>query len=198
MYKKFLLSIVIVMPLLALGYAIFGNQPTASTSQTKTESSLKSVYPSRTPANVPQTKLKFIPKPLHIAADGTVEAEVFMDAYENQITSVKVEIGYDPKIFKVVSVKGVDFLGGKKVTVNTIDEVNGKITFGASVDLANTRPLMGSDAIIKVVLRPTSRTVPQSELTFLPGTHIAAQGIADNAVVSTENAAVDLTAMANK
>lgn len=192
MFKKVLLTIVIVLPLLGLGLALFGDRDGSRTPQN--QRNFTPTYPSRTPANVPQTLVKFENESLRINDEGLVEAEVFMAVFENQVTGVHLEIGYDPKVFSVVEVKGDDFLGNKKVTVNNVDKSSGTITFEVNIDTATTPPLMGSDAIAEVKLRPINKTITRSELTFLPGTKITAQDIAGNAIVKMENGLVNLSA----
>lgn len=190
MFKKVLVAIVVVLPLLGLGLALFGD--TGDLGTTQDQRNFRPTYPSRTPANVPQTIVKFKEESLYLNKEGLVEAEIFMGASENQVTSVHLEMGYDPKVFSVVEVKGDDFLGNRKVSINNVDKVTGTITFEVNIDTSATPPIMGSDAIAEIKLRPLTKSVKQSELTFLPGTKIVAENISGNAIVKMENGLVNL------
>jgi hypothetical protein len=193
MYRKFLIALVIILPLLAGSiFAMEKTDPKGSTNN-QTQTKVKSLFPSRASATKPQTKLKFTPEMPQIDEDGEVEVEVFMDAFENKVTEVTLQIGYDPKVFEVESVKASDFLGGKEVTVNKIDKISGVITYGAKVDSRVTPPITGSDSLLEIEFKQINPTVSTSEVKFLPATYINAEKISSNALISTENTQVNLT-----
>ena len=187
MFKKGLLALIILLVLIALYIRLFS--PSSEPAQWQFVDNSTPVIPSRIPANKSQTTLRFIPNPLKVNSEGTVEAGVFLSANENQVTEVHYEIGYDPKVFNFVSLKPVDFLGGKTITVNTVDQKSGTIIFGAVVDPAQTPPLTGNDETVELILRPVGNAT-RSKLTFLPGTTITAVGIQGNALVSAEDAEI--------
>src|SRR4051812_30006166 len=97
MFKKILLTIIGISVLFALYIRLFGTSSTAQPLATRPASA--NAIPSRTPADVPQTKVRFAENPLAIASDGNVKAEVFLQSNENKVTAVHFEIGYDPKVF---------------------------------------------------------------------------------------------------
>jgi hypothetical protein len=188
MFKKVLIILIIFLVLLAVYIRLFGKSSPAPETQL-VQQQVASTVPLRIPASVPQTKVRFTPDPLKLKADGTVETQVFLEPSENKVTKVHYEIGYDPKIFAFVSLKPVDVLGGKKVTVNTVDKQTGTIIFEAVINPLTTPPIVGGDETLEITLRPVSNS-SQSQLTFLPGTTVTAEGIEGNALVSASKVQV--------
>ncbi len=188
MLKKFLLGLIGVLVLIAFAVRLFGSSEQVD--QPVVHQWVQNVsVPSRAPANQPQTKLKFTPNPLTVKPNGTLETEVFLEANENKVTGIHYEIAYDPKVFAFVSLEPVDLLGGKKIIQNSVDRKTGIITFEAVVNPSTTPPIIGSDETVEIILRSISNS-SQSQITFLPGTKITAEGIDGNALVSVTNAQV--------
>src|SRR4051794_1893656 len=125
MFRKVLIAIIIFLVLLAFYVRLFGGSASVQQPLANQQISTPAVS-ERIAAGVPQTKLRFTPEPLKLNPEGTVEAEIFLEPNENKVTAVHYEIGYDPKVFTFVSLKPVDLLGGKKITVNTVDKKTGK------------------------------------------------------------------------
>jgi hypothetical protein len=189
MFKKFLLTLIIVLLLIALSVRLFGGSSKVDDQALDQQTAPTATLLSRVPANQPQTKLWFTPTPLVLKPNGTLETEVFLEANENKVTGVHYEIAYDPNVFAFVSLEPVDLLGGKKVTVNSVDRKTGIITFDAVINQATTPPIVGGDETIEIILRPIADP-SQSQITFLPGTKITAEGIEGNALVAVTNAKV--------
>ena len=61
--------------------------------------------PTYIPYNIPQTTLFVRPMADEKYADGTIPMELYISSKENKITDVFVEISYDPKVLKFVSIK---------------------------------------------------------------------------------------------
>jgi hypothetical protein len=148
------------------------------------------IYPSREPATTPQTTLEFSQSPLYLNDNGTINAEIFMNTFENKVMSVNLSIGYDPKRFSVISVKPVDLLYGKTIRINAVDETKGEITLAVDVETTKNLPIVGSDSLADIVFKPKSQQDITSEITFLPKTTITAQGITKNALTTTSNATI--------
>ena len=190
MFKKVLLALIIILVLIALWVRLFGSSQSSQDQTTNQQVTAQTnVMPTRIPATTPQAKLRFAKNPLEINEEGNVEAEVFLESNENKVTGVHFEIGYDPKVFAFKETKAIDWLGGKKITINSVDRKAGKITFEAAINASTTPPLVGGDETIAIELRPIANATG-SQITFLPATTVTAEGVQGNALISVTNAIV--------
>ena len=179
-FQKALL--VFVIALVGLGAVIF-----LQTRSTREEVVQANPTPTYVPSNIPQTSLWFETNPDEYTSD-SIPVEIYISAEENKVTGVQLELSYDPKVLKFVSLKPVDLLGGRQELIKDIDEKTGRITY--AVGAAPGQPtIQGTDEIVKLVFKPVGRSGVARETTvrILPETLVTAVGVNESVLTKTTN-----------
>ena len=177
-FQKFLL--IFILTVIGLGIVMFVFRSVSSE-----ESAQANPTPTYLPANVPQTSLWFETNPDEYTSE-SIPVEVYISAEENKVTGVQLELSYDPKVLKFVSLTPVDLLGGRQELIKEIDEKTGRITYAAG-----SRPgqstIQGTDEIVKLVFKPVGRSseVRETAIKILPETLVTALGVKESVLIKT-------------
>lgn len=153
--------------------------------------------PTYIPYNVPQTMLSIVSESETIdehdsKRNSNIPLVLFLSSKENKISSVQLEVSYDPKALKFVSIEGVSLLAGKHVFLRKIDEVNGRISFGAENTPGKRQaPIQGTEELAELVFKPL-KTTGTTEVKMLPESVIKAEGITGSSLVKTKNITLNL------
>ena len=150
-------------------------------------------YPTFAPPTLPQTSIWLETRPPVIDAEGNVPLDMYINAKENRVNGIDLEVAYDPTVLKFVTIQWGELLGGKTALVKKIDEKNGRISY--TVDVSHDKQnnfIQGADGIGVLTFRPISTSVKQTEVKVLPQTSVIAEGISGSALVGTKNTIVRL------
>jgi hypothetical protein len=193
MSKRIIIVLVAFLGLGLLLFIIIVRQNNLKNNQGLLSRLSTSNNPTYPPSTLAQTTLWLEPKPITPDANGKVTISVYINANENQVTGVQLEIAYDPTLLQYESIKGSDLLGGKPVLIKKIDQGRGRITFGVGLGPdPQSAPIQGADEIATLVLRPVSKTVGSTEVKLLPESNITAIGVSGSALTDTKNTTVNL------
>lgn len=147
------------------------------------------------PPNVPQSELSFVPEPVYPDPQGVVQLEANLRSYENKVTKMAFELGYDPAVLDFVSVKPVDVLFRKQVLVDKVDNGKGVISFTSIIRPENgEQPMQGHEPVLMLTFKlhdPSLRT-GTTEVKYLPGTQLTAIGVNGSPVIKSQNATIYL------
>ncbi len=146
------------------------------------------------PQTVPQTTLWLQPNPATVTNDGSVDLDMYINAQENKVTAVQLEISYDPTALQYVSIKGTDLLAGRPELIKRIDEKNGRITFAAGVAPQDKNfSIQGADEIGKLVFRKLRTNETQTEVKLLPVSLVTARGVEQSVMTQAKGTIVNLS-----
>lgn len=154
--------------------------------------------PTYIPYTVPQSKLWLVSDSEAIderkskVSKSDIPLVVMLSSKENRISSVQLELSYDPKALKFVSIEAISLLAGKHIAVNKVDEVNGRISFGAETTPGKHQaPIQGTEELVDIVFRPLQKT-GATEVKVLPTSVIKADGITGSSLVDTKSITLEL------
>jgi len=188
MVKKLPYILLIAILVIGVYFVLFGQSSSNQSEQAPIKPS-----PTYVPSTIPQTSLWLEPNPVYINTAGLVSFDVYISTKENKAKSVQLEVSYDPKKLKFVSVKPVELLAKKHVFINKIDAVNGRISFGVeNTPGSHQPPIEGTDEIGELVFSPRELDGSSTEVAILPESVVHADGVEKSVLVSTKNAKVIL------
>jgi len=131
-----LLSLVtIVLLMLALHIGLPGNKP------------VKTVY-------IPQTVLN-IPKP--VASASAYMTDIMLTTERKKITTVEIELTYDPKVLTRVDIKPGPFFPSPTILYKKIDTVKGRISYLLGIGLGQ-KPIIGNGVVAILTFTPTVKS----------------------------------------
>lgn len=165
--KRTLLLIVILLAITSglLYLAIRQEQPQPKIGEPLTQA------PAPSPAHA---TLSLVQQPASTSALHTVS--VMVAANGNKITGAQLNLAYDPKVLSNVTIKSGTFFQNPTVLFNTVDKVNGRISYVLAIS-PNGEEATGSGTVatISYTLLPTLNAT--TAISFLPKTGLTQQGI---------------------
>lgn len=131
-----------------------------------------------------------------LQAGGKYYSEVLINTNGNKVTSVQLELSYDPKILTDVDIAKGNFFDSPIEFIKKLDEKNGRITFALGLD-ADSEGVSGKKIVATIYYSPLdpSKEVVTS-LNFLPKTQVSANGISESALSGTFDGLVSIKAQA--
>lgn len=190
MNKRLIIGIILLICIIFLLAFAFTSQK----SQVQPPKKAVKIYPTFMPHNIPQTSLWLEQEQLKGEKKDTREIELvaYLNARENKLTSVQLELSYDPKVLQFVSIEPEDLLGGKHIFLKKVDAVKGRVSFGVeNTPGKNQPPIQGADEIAKILFIKLTKA-PQTQVTVLPESRVIAEDISESAVVDTRSLTVNL------
>ncbi|HYM65439.1 MAG TPA: cohesin domain-containing protein [Candidatus Sulfotelmatobacter sp.] len=184
MAKKTLLLIIV---LFLVAFGLVGLALYLNNSKPKVT---EQVVPQVTPDPV-QTVLTISSTPTPLSTPSAYKTDVVINTGQNSVTSVQLELSYDPKVLTKVDINSGSFFPDSVVKIKTIDPVAGRITFVISVpdqqDLRNGVLGQGIIATINFSVLPQQLSTPTS-ITFLPKTEVSAENMPNSVLKSSVDA----------
>lgn len=150
------------------------------------------------PSQEPQAKAKITPNPvqttLTISSTPVAEAtpsayktDVIVNTEQNNITSVQLELVFDPKVLTNVDIEPGAFFINPVIALKTIDKITGRISYAISAQ--NGPGVLGQGILAKISFSviPEKQGIPTT-IDFLPKTQVSAQGISESVLKSSVGA----------
>ena len=137
--------------------------------------------PSPTP-DVAHSVLSLTPNPLTVTAGGRGQVTVNLDTSDNDVTAVQLELSYDPKVLRNVTITPGPLFQGAVVLINKNDPVTGKYTYAFGRTPAQT-PVKGVGSVATISFTAAASSTP-SQLLLLPSTLVTARGVASSVLKS--------------
>jgi hypothetical protein len=158
-----------------------------------TQIKVSTVIPTPTP--VARTVITLDPVP-SLVTDGQGKVEVKIDTGGNTIFGVQFEIRYDPAVLTDISVTPGTFFTSPLPPLNSIDKVEGRISFAASI-AASQMPLKGKGTIATIAFskNPTTKET-RTELEFLRNTFVVDKSIRPSVLKKATGTTIQLTSSA--
>lgn len=106
---------------------------------------------------------------------------------KNKVTTVQLELQYDPEILTDVAVVPGAFFTNPDVLLNQIDIKTGRITYAFGVGL-NDRGVAGKGIVANLTFSTKTKTQEKTAIIFLPKTLVTAEGVSQTVLKSSGNA----------
>ncbi len=175
--------------ILILSFAAFGLLYIAVTQKPKP--AVTQQIPTATVPDPVQTVLTISSLPSPLSTPSAYTTDVVINTGQNSVTSVQLELSYDPKVLTKVNINPGPFFVDPVVNIKTIDAVNGRISFAVSVPtqqgVKNGILGQGIVATINFSVLPGQKSTPIA-ITFQPKTEVTSEGLTSSALKSTVDA----------
>lgn len=182
-WKTIVLILVLIAVVAGLLYVALG--PKFITKQAVTPVPTPTISPAHTVLALTQTAA---------SQSGTPALAVTIDTSTNTVTGVQFEIAYDPAVVSNVVVTQGDFLPQPTILINAVDTKNGRISYAAVLSpTAKAVTGKGVVATISYTLAPTTPTISQTTLKFLPKTKVTQDDVLDSVLKSTTDITLPLS-----
>lgn len=112
---------------------------------------------------------------------------VNIQTFKNKVTTVQLELQYDPEILTDVAVVPGAFFPNPNVLLNQIDIKTGRITYAFGVGL-NDQGVVGKGIVANLTFSVKTKTPEKTAIIFLPKTLVTAEGINQTVLKSSGNA----------
>lgn len=136
-----------------------------------------------------QTVLTISSAPVPQSTPSAYTTDVIINTGQSVVTSVQLELSYDPTVLTKVDIKPGSFFINPKVELKNIDETNGRITFALSS--LDSQGALGQGILAKISFK-TLKTNVSTTIDFLPKTKVSAQGFSESVLKSTVKASFNL------
>lgn len=138
--------------------------------------------PTKTPMPLAQTELRFgklstaYPIELESKKPPVYSLPILISTGTNKVTAVQLELSYDPQMMTAISLAPSNFFPKPVSLLNQIDEKNGRISYAIGTS-PNESGIQG-EAVVAILTFQTRSLLPgQTNISFLPKTQVAAEGI---------------------
>lgn len=186
--KKFAAPLIIVIIFLLLVTLLLNSQTKKPQDTSKTTST-----PSPTSALSPfaESVLSLRPNPLSLDAGGKGLINVDLETNTNEVTAIQLELQYDPKAIRNVSIKPGLFFSNPIELRKIIDSVNGRITYMLGISPTQD-PLTGSGTVAQISFAKVPNTaLTETEMKFsqteLSESIVTATGVDLSVLKNTNN-----------
>lgn len=136
-----------------------------------------------------QTVLTISSSPIPQATPSSYTTDVIINTGQNNVSSVQLELSYDPLILTNIDIKPGGFFINPKIELKNIDEENGRITF-ALTSLDNQDSL-GQGILAKISFKTLKKNV-STAIDFLPKTKVSSRSVSESVLKSTVGALFNL------
>lgn len=185
--SKKTLGLIIVLLLLTITLVVVALRTKQATSPTTNQTATPTATP--TPLPPGHTSLMLSPNPVYPTATGTTSAttvDVLIDTGGDEVRSVQLEIAYDPKVLRNVTIKpGTFFTNPSVLPVGGVNQNTGRITF-AVVPTSFSESKTGTGVIATLSFTPLLTAAnPSTEITLLDKSLVSGQARGQNVLVKT-------------
>jgi hypothetical protein len=145
-----------------------------------------------TPTPPAQTILSLSPNPLN-ATTGTNEVLVEIDSGSNAVTTVQLELAYDPKLITNLKITPDTFLPNAVELLNKNDVTTGRASFALAI-LPSQPAQTGKGVVARITFntRPATLITKETELTLLQKSLVTASGVSPSVLKEARSTKVML------
>lgn len=177
--KTFLL--ILVLALITVGLVALAVMPKQPKEEPKPQAQI-------TP-NPVQTILTISSTPTPQATMSAYTTDVVINTGQNKVTSVQLELSFDPAVLTKVDIEPGSFFINPKVVLKNIDEKAGRITFALSS--SDSQSALGQGILAKISFKTLKKGV-STAIDFLPKTKVSAEETTESVLKSTVGALFNL------
>ncbi len=129
---------------------------------------------SPTPTPVVSTVLAFSPNTVTLDQTGRGTIDVSIDTGENAVAAVQLEIAYDPKILRNVTIQQAGLFQNASPLKNSVDTNTGRITFIMGITPAQAKtPIKGKGSIATITFTQAATTIDGiTKMSILPKSQV--------------------------
>jgi len=115
---------------------------------------------------------------------------IIINTGTNNVTVVQLELAFDPNILTGVNINPSSFFDNPTIFINQIDSKNGRISYALGiVPSASESGKQGEGSLTTLTFQTkTPLSVAKTSIIFLPKTFVAAEGLSQSALKSTNSA----------
>lgn len=136
-----------------------------------------------------QTVLTISSSPVPQATPSSYTTDVIINTGQSSVSSVQLELAYDPLILTNVDIKPGGFFINPKIELKNIDKENGRITFALSS--LDNQDSLGQGILAKISFKTLKKNVSIA-IDFLPKTKVSSRGVSESVLKSTVGALFNL------
>lgn len=137
------------------------------------------------PTSQAHTVLSLSPNPVNVAPGGQGSVAVNIDASDNAVTAIQLEIAYDPTIISNVQVTPGPLFQNPVVLINKNNVQAGRFTYAYGIQ-PNRPTIAGTGAVAMITFTAKNVGGKQTQLALLPSSLVTARGVA-NSVLKGES-----------
>lgn len=187
--SKKTIALVLGLIILAVVLLVIAVRPILTPTSTDTPQDSNQAATTPTPPEA-GTTLMLSPNPLTLTAAETGRVEVIVDSSFNNLTAVQLEMSYDPEIITNVQVQPGPFFPKPLTLLNSVDTVNGRITYALGITPAQT-PVQGDGVVAEI----TFNIIPgnankETTIELLPKSLVTQQGAGQSVLMSMDGATI--------
>lgn len=175
------LLLIIVLALITVGLIALAVMPKQESKEPQPQAQI-------TP-NPIQTVLTISSLPVPQATPSSYITDVIINTGQNNVTSVQLELVYDPLVLTKVDITPGAFFINPKIALKNIDEKTGRITFALSS--SDSQGALGQGILAKISFTTLKKNV-STTIDFLPKTQVSAEDTAESVLKSTVGALFNL------
>lgn len=175
------LLLIIVLALITAGLVVLALMPQKPTPEPLPVTNI-------TP-NPIQTTLTISSTPVAGSTPSAYTTDVIVNTGQNNITSVQLELSYDPKVLANVDIEPGSFFTNPVIALKTIDKINGRIAYAISP--ADGVGVLGQGILAKISFKTLKKNV-STAIDFLPKTQVNAEETTESVLKSTIGALFNL------
>lgn len=135
-----------------------------------------------------QTTLALSPNPLSLSSPSASLA-VVANTGTNAITTVQIELKFDPKTIGDITLTQGDFLTGAIVLIKNIDYQNGRLSYALGIP-AGIQGKMGTGTVAVIHFTTSLASGQQTQLQFLPKSLATIDGTIQSVLKSTSGGTI--------
>lgn len=128
--------------------------------------------------------LSLSPNPIYVGPGQQGKVDVLLDASDNNVTAVQLELGYDPRYVTGLQVAPGPAFPNSVALINKNNPQQGRMTY-ALAKTPNKPTFKGKGVIATITFVAQGQIGTQSQLALLPTTLITAQGVASSVLKSS-------------
>lgn len=136
-----------------------------------------------TEATPAHSVLALTPNPVSVQAGQKGSVDVTLDASDNKVTAIQLEISYDPAAITNVQVTPGPLFLNQNVLINRGDVQKGTLTYAVGITPKST-PVVGTGVAATITFTAKSGASAQSQLTLQPTSLVTAQGVRNSVLKS--------------
>jgi hypothetical protein len=178
--KTFLL--IVVLALITGGLVALALVPKTPTKQ-------ETAKVAKVTPNPIQTTLTISSTPIPQATASSYTTDIVINTGQNRVTSVQLELSYDPKVLTKVNINEGSFFTNPNIILKNIDPKNGRITFAISP--ADEMGALGQGILAKITFTAPKNIAP-TRIDFLPKTKVSAEDTSESVLKSSVGALFSL------
>lgn len=110
-----------------------------------------------------------------------------INTFKNKVTTIQLELQYDPEILINVAVVPGSFFANPEVLLNQVDSKTGRISYAFGVGLTD-QGIVGKGTVANILFSTKVKTSEKTAIIFLPKTLVTAQGVTQTVLKTTTNA----------